>query len=398
MKAIRLLPIGLILLGACGGGEPAGEAPATTAEARDTALLSAAAVRIGGFEVAEASLRPWSDSWRGPARLVLDPAGTQVLGAIAEGRVTRVEVMPGDRVRAGQVLVALHSHEMMNARAELTRAEADDARTAAELTAAESAAGRAERLYAAKAASMADLERARAALADAQAMHTGATAELERARAMVAHLVGTGPEAADADGHEVLIRTPIDGVVVSRNAQPGAVALVGTPLVTVSRLSRLTLLVNVPESGLAAARRGADVRFTVAAYPDRTFAARVVRVAPAVDTVTRTVEVQATVEDVEGALRAEMFADAEILGLPGDTVVVVPSAAVQLLDERPVVIATAQRGEGMLLEAVPVRVGRRTRELTEIVAGLEPGRSLVVGGAAVAKAEIIRRRQSEGAQ
>lgn len=398
MKAIRLLPIGLLILSACGGAQTADEAPAATTEVQDTALLSAAAVRIGGFELTQASLQPWRDSWRGPARLVLDPAGTQVLGAIAEGRVTRVEVMPGDHVRAGQVLVALHSHEMMDARAELAQARADEASTAAELTAAESAAGRAERLYAAKAGSMADLERSRAVLADAQAMHTGAVAELERARSLVEHLVGTGPEAEAAEGHEVLIRAPMDGVVVSRQAQAGVVALVGAPLVTVSRLSRLTLLVNVPESGLSAARRGADVRFTVAAYPERTFEARVMRVAPAVDTLTRTVEVQATVDDVEGALRAEMFADAEILGLPGDSVVVVPSAAVQLLDERPVVIAGAQRGEGMLLEAVPVRVGRRTKDLTEIVAGLEPGRSLVVGGAAVAKAEILRRRQSEGAQ
>lgn len=398
MKAIRLLPIGLILLGACGGSEPAAEAPAAAVEVRDTALLSAAAVRIGGFELTQASLQPWSDSWRGPARLILDPDGTQVLGAIAEGRVIRVEVMPGDHVRAGQVLVAMHSHEMTNARAQLAQARAGEVGAAAALTAAQSAFGRSERLYAAKAGSMADLEQARAALADAQAMHTGAVAELERARALVEHLVGTGPEAEAAEGHEVLIRAPMDGVVVSRPAQAGEVALVGAPLVTVSRLSRLTLLVNVPESGLAAARPGARVRFTVAAYPDRTFEARVVRVAPAVDTLTRTVEVQATVDDTEGALRAEMFADAEILGLPGDSVVVVPSAAVQLLDERPVVIATAQRGEGMLLEAVPVRVGRRTRDLAEIVAGLEPGRSLVVGGAAVAKAEIIRRRQSEGGQ
>jgi cobalt-zinc-cadmium efflux system membrane fusion protein len=398
MKAIRLLPLGMILAGACGGNEPAVEAPGAVAETPDTALLSAAAVRIGGFEVAQATLQAWADSWRGPARLVLDPAGTQVLGAIAEGRITRVEVMPGDHVRAGQVLVALHSHEMMDARAALAQAQADETGTAADLSAAESAAGRAERLYAAKAASLADLERSRAALADARAMHAGAAAELKRARAMVAHLVGAGPTVAHADEHEVLIRSPIDGVVVSRRAQPGEVALVGAPLVTVSRLSRLALLVNVPEAELAAARPGAEVRFKVTAYPDRMFSARVVRVAPAVDTLTRTVEVQASVDDTEGALRAEMFADAEILGLPGDTVVVVPSAAVQLMDERPVVITAAQRGEGMLLEAVPVRVGRRTRDLTEVVAGLEPGQSLVVGGAAVAKAEIIRRREREGAQ
>lgn len=397
MNAIPKILLGTILLGACGGEEPAGAPIPVTSEARDTALLSAAAVQIGGFDLAPATLRPWTDTWRGPARLVLDPSGTQVLGAIAEGRVTRVEVMPGDHVRAGQVLVALHSHEMMDARAALARAEADETGTAAELSTARSASTRAERLYAAKAASLADVERAHAALAGAQAMHTGAAAERARARAMVAHLVGTGPDAVGADDHEVLIRSPIDGVVVSRQAQAGQVALVGAPLLTVSRLSRLNLLVHVPESALPAARPGAQVRFSVSAYPDRTFDARVVRVAPAVDTLTRTLEVQATVDDTEGALRAEMFADAELNGPPGDSAVVVPSTAVQLLDERPVVITADQRGEGMLLEAVPVRLGRRSAVLTEVVAGLEPGRVLVVGGAAVAKAEILRRRQAEGA-
>lgn len=397
MKTLRLLIPGLVLLGACRAEEPASAPAPATAEVQDTALLTAAAVRIGGFEVAQAVLSPWSDSWRGPARLTLDPTGTQVLGAIAEGRVTRVEVMPGDRVRAGQVLVALHSHEMMDARAALARAEGEEASAAADLTVAESAAARTERLYQAKAASKADLEQARAGLTDAQAMYTSSAAELDRARAMVAHLVGVGPDAVDADDHEVLIRSPIDGVVVSRSAQAGEVALVGAPLVTVSRLSRLSLMVHVPEAALAAARLGAEVNFTVAPYPDRTFTARVVRVAPAVDTLTRTIEVQAVVDDAEGALRAEMFADAEVMGPPGDSTVVVPSSAVQLLDERPVVITAARRGEGMLLQAVPVRVGRRTENVTEVVAGLEPGSTLVVTGAAVAKAEILRRRETEGA-
>jgi tetratricopeptide (TPR) repeat protein len=145
-----------VLLSGCGRAD-AGDAPrVVTDTVRDTALLSASAVAIAGFGIARAELVPWRETWRVPARLSLDPRATETLGAISEGRVTRVVVMPGDRVRRGQVLVAIHSHEMMDARqaertsaAAVTRAESD-------LALASDARARAERLYAAKALSLAE--------------------------------------------------------------------------------------------------------------------------------------------------------------------------------------------------------------------------------------------------
>ncbi|MBI3790875.1 MAG: efflux RND transporter periplasmic adaptor subunit [Gemmatimonadetes bacterium] len=391
-RPVRALVACALALTACRAPETAPPAMDTPP---DTALLSAHAVTLAGFGVDTVRTVPWRESYAVPARLVLDPMTTQPLGAFAEGRVTRVLVQPGDQVRAGDVLVLIHSHEMMDARAALSRAEAGQSAAEVSARAAIAAGARAERLFAAKALSQAELERARAAAAEGEAELARAKAERERATALLQHLAGSGP-AAGADDHEVVVRAPASGTVITRHVQAGAVVLVGQPLVTLGRVDGLMLLLNVPEQALGAARTGAEVHFSVPAYAGATFVARVTRVAPAVDSLTRTVEVWAAVADPSRRLRAEMFANASLMGPAETPAVVVPTGAVQALEGDTVVVVTEQRGEGMFLRALPVRVGRRTAEAAEILAGVDPGTAVIVRGAALAKAELLKRRSAAG--
>lgn len=393
-RAARLpvLVLALASAAACGDDIRAESTLPATA-VRDTALLSSDAARLAGLIIAPAESLPWRDTWTVPARLTLDPLETQTLGAIAEGRVTRVLARIGDRVRQGQVLVAVHSHEMMNVVSALTKATASDAQAAAERALAESAAARAERLYTIKALSLADLERARTALAQARSLEKQARAELDRVRDTRSHLVGIGPVPSGTDEHEVLVRSPMDGLVVGLDAQPGAVVLVGAALVAVSRTTSLVLQMQLPERASKLAWPGAPVRFSVPALPSDTFTARVTRVAPTLDSTTRTLAVQAQVEGTVTQLRAEMYASAELVGPPDAITLTVPAAAVQAFDGDTVVIAAYDRpGGGVELEAVPVRVGRRTSERAEILAGLPCGTPVVTVGSAIAKAELLRRR------
>jgi cobalt-zinc-cadmium efflux system membrane fusion protein len=360
----------------------------------DTALLGAEAVRIAGVRVEPVRSAPWRDEWAGPGRLALDPRATQPLGSLVEGRVVRVLALPGDRVRAGQVLVTLHSHEMLDALGARAAARAALVRAENELRLTTSAAERAERLYAVKAASLVALERARAARVDAEALRLAAAAEVERATEMVAHLVGEGPVPAGVEAHEVLLRSPMDGVVVAREAQLGAVVVVGAPLVTVSRMSILQLVLHLPEAALPAVAQGAEVRFTVQAYPGREWTAEVTRVAPAIDAATRTLEVLASVADPAGELRPEMFATARVRGPGARPVLTVPAGAIQALDGDTVLIAAERRGDGLRLRALPVRIGRRSAAVAEVLSGVEEGTMVVVEGATIARAEIIRRREA----
>jgi cobalt-zinc-cadmium efflux system membrane fusion protein len=383
-------------LAACAGTTPAPELETATHTPTDTATLAARAVAIGGFQTATTELTTWRDAWRVPGRLTLDPATTQMLGSIVEGRITRVLAHPGDHVRAGQVLVTLHSHEMLDATAALASARAGLARAQSALRLAGDAAARADRLHAAKALSLAELERAHAAHAEAEALYAQAAAELNRAEEMHEHLVGDGPIPDGVGSHEVLVRAPISGIVVARDAEPGTVALIGAPLMTVSRLATLALSLHLPEEAVAAARVGAPVRFSTPAYPGRTFEATLQRVGAAVDTRTRTLEVVARVDNAENLLRPEMYVNAEVLGEEAGKAIVVPAEAVHLIEDQNVIIAAESRENGgLFIEALPVRVGRRANNAIEILAGLEPGRAIIVQNAATARAELLRRREVE---
>jgi multidrug efflux pump subunit AcrA (membrane-fusion protein) len=171
------------------------------------------------------------------------------------------------------------------------------------------------------------------------------------------------------------------------------VVLVGQPLVTVAREGRLGVMLRLPEEAVSSIAMDVPVRFTVPAYAGRTFEARVSRISPVVDSLSRAIEVWATVRgEGQRLLRAEMTADAELIGSRGATVLNVPVAAVQMMEGDTVVILGTRIGEGLLLEARPVRVGRRTSQLAEILGGVAAGDSVLGKGAAIGKAEILKRR------
>ena len=393
--------LGSLLAVACGGASDdaadGAVADAAAVPTADTATLSAKTVAIGGFTYDSARLMPWQSSVTVPGRLMLDPSALATIGSITEGRITHVLVRVGDRVHAGQVLVLIHSHEIMDARSALASATARLAAAEAERDLANSAADRATRLLEAKAMSKAEVERAEVGRRVAAATYQQAIAERDRARAMIDHLVGTGNVPALADEHDVLIRTPIGGVVTSRDAQPGTVVLPGAPLVSVGNPDRLQLQMHLSADAAAGVQVGATVRFALTETPTTKMFAIVSRVAPTVDTVTRTIEVIAVPNGASRGARAESFVQAELFGTGGSPALVVPSSAVQALEGDTVVIVADQRGEGLHIQAVRVRTGRRAGDRTEILSGILPGRRVIAGSAAIAKAELIKRRSPDGA-
>ena len=393
--------LGSLLAVACGGASDdaadGAVADAAAVPTADTATLSAKMVAIGGFTYDSARMIPWQSSVTVPGRLMLDPSALATIGSITEGRITHVLVRVGDRVHAGQVLVLIHSHEIMDARSALASAIAKLSAAEAERDLASSAADRAARLLEAKAMSKAEVERAEVGRRVAAATYQQAIAERDRARAMIDHLVGTGNVPALADEHDVLIRTPIGGVVTSRDAQPGTVVLPGAPLVSVGNPDRLQLQMHLSADAAAGVQVGATVRFALTETPTTKMFAIVSRVAPTVDTVTRTIEVIAVPNGASRGARAESFVQAEISGTAGSPALVVPSSAVQALEGDTVVIVADQRGEGLHIQAVRVRTGRRAGDRTEILSGILPGRRVIAGSAAIAKAELIKRRSPDGA-
>lgn len=397
-----LVIAGLLTLSGCSNGKgaarqapdaPAGSAGDSTRTGTAQVTFTAAQASHGGVRWEPVAASEVVSTVELPGQLVPDEDRTARLGAPAQGRVLTVHVRPGERVARGQPLVTLQSPEASAARSDYDKAVAELVSRRAAATYARTARDRADRLLAIKAASRQEAERAAADDELARAGLAQAEAEVARARAAMAHLGASSNSASGA----MVIRSPVAGVVLSRDALPGMVAEAGAPLATVSDPRTLWLEIAAPDRVAGELRAGAQVRFTVPAFPADTFEARVQSIGGALDTMTRTVPVRAVVPNRAGRLRPAMFATTWIQGGAARPAVLVPDSAVQLLDNRPVVfVATPDGSGGARFERRDVEVGTTVGGQTQVLSGLRPGETVVVAGAFAIKSEFARSRMAEG--
>jgi cobalt-zinc-cadmium efflux system membrane fusion protein len=349
-----------------------------------TLTLSTEQVRHGAIRWARAELATVSDSVETPGQLVPDEDRTSRLGAPARGRIIAIHVNVGDRVSVGQPLVTIQSQEAGSASADHAKAVAELNSRQAAANYARTARDRTERLLELKAVSRQDVERARADDELARAAQAGAEAEVERAGAALSQLGVT-------TSGNIVLRTPIAGVVLKRDAVSGAVVDAGTPLITVTDISTLWLQAAAAETIGAALQRGAAVHFVVPAFPNETFEARVQNIGAGLDPLTRTLTVRAMVRNPSARLRPEMFAKVWVTAGATRSAVVVPADAIQLLDDRSVIfVAVSGETGGTRFERRDVEIGSRTGNHAEVIRGVHPGESVVVEGAFALKSEFAR--------
>lgn len=104
------------------------------------------------------------------------------------------------------------------------------------------------------------------------------------------------------------ITAPFDGVITERNAHPGSLAMTsGMPMLRLQQVSRLRLIVAVPEAEVAGVAGGAKLNFTVPAFPGETFTGTIVRNSRSLDSKTRTMPVELDVANSSGRLAPGMF-------------------------------------------------------------------------------------------
>jgi cobalt-zinc-cadmium efflux system membrane fusion protein len=374
-------------LTACGQSPHIGahESPPAVSPQRRDLTMTREQIQHGGIAWQPVHEATMTDSIEVPAQVVPNEDRTARLGASARARVITVHVRIGDRVSRDQPLVTLQSEQASAARA-------DYAKAAAELTAhdtasryARAALDRAERLLTLKAVSRQDVERARVESEEAESGRLQAHADVERARATLAQLGVT------AQTGEMVVRAPLAGVVLSREAVPGSVVDAGAPLLTVTDPATLWLDIAATERVAPVLRRGNQVRFTVAELLPQTFDATIENVGAALDPSTRTLPVHGIVRNAAGTLRPAMFATVTLtMGQPR-TGVTVPDSALQSLDQRPVVfVAQPAATGGARFDRRDVEVGARAGADVQIVRGLNAGDMVVTEGAFAVKSEFAR--------
>jgi cobalt-zinc-cadmium efflux system membrane fusion protein len=365
---------------------PAGEATERKSAANQV-RLSPEAVKLARIEIDEVSPRSFRQSLEAPGRLALNEDAAARVGTIVTGRVTRVLATVGDSVRKGQALIYIHSHELLDARANAAKAQAAVTEREKAVAYAKAELDRADRLLAAKAVSRREHAQAAANVTAATAGLEQARAELARSAEWLEHL--TVPH----DSHDdIVISAPIAGVVLKRNVTLGTVVNEASDLMSIADLGALWAIAEAPQQQAASARVGQSIEMKVSAFGDRRFTGRVVHIGEALNPDTRTVQVRCLIKNPRGVLRPEMYATINIVSDKGQEVLAVPGEAVSELQGERVVFAAL--GDG-LFEKKPVKTGREQGGMIEIVGGLQAGQRVVTRGGFFIKSEFLKSTLSE---
>jgi membrane fusion protein, heavy metal efflux system len=285
------------------------------------------------------------------------------------GRVLRVIAGLGDSVKAGAPLATLEASEFVQAQNDLQLA-------AAQVKLARINETRKHASYDAKGGSLQDWQQAQADLTAAETALNAVRNRLQilgRSPADIAAL-----ETSRSMNPIATLTAPIAGVVVDRQVGPGQYLQAGgAPVFTIADPSRVWLLANVRETDAGLVRLGQSVEVRVLAYPNRVFRARVTFVSAVVDPVTHRLPVRAEIDNRDGALKPEMFANFRILTSDATESPAVPAAAVIFEGEAAHVWVVA--GDA-LLELRAIHAGRSNDGLVEVLDGLKPGERIVTKG------------------
>ncbi|MDO8653550.1 MAG: efflux RND transporter periplasmic adaptor subunit [Undibacterium sp.] len=294
----------------------------------------------------------------------LQPTRSVSIGSELSGTVSRVLVDVNDQVKKGQVLVELDTaklnDQIVRSRAAVAAADAAVALAAATVKETQSNLARLEevsRLSNGKVPSRAELDTGRATLDRALANELSARANVVSAKATLSTDTTNLSKAS--------IRSPIDGVILTRTVDPGNAVAASLQAVTLfiiaEDLQHLRLQVNVDEADVGSVKLGQKAHFTVSAYANRKYPATITRVAFG-STITDNVVTYITYLDVDNAdqsLRPGMTATANIIANERRDVLLVPNTALRFTPSQ---TAKASANTGIVASLMPRGPSRTPRK------------------------------------
>jgi membrane fusion protein (multidrug efflux system) len=341
LVGVVLLIAGPLFLAKTSQFKAMGEAGAAMASAMPPTMVTATAAKSD----------TWSNSLTAPGSLVAVQGVT--VAAEMPGKVVKIDFEPGALVKAGDLLVQL-----------------DTTTEAAQLRAAEATAALAK----------ANLERAR----DLRQNNTNSPAELDAADAQAKQATAQAESIRTVIAKKT-IRAPFPGRLGLRLVNLGQILREGEAITTLQTMSPIFVNFSLPQQRIAQLATGSVVRVTSDAAPGHVFEGRITAINPEVDAATRSIRVQATLENGEEKLRPGMFANVEVV-LPTETkVLAIPVTAVLhapygdsvfVIEEKKDEAGKSQQ----VLRQQFVRVGEARGDFVSIVDGLKPEQQVVTSG------------------
>lgn len=278
----------------------------------------------------------------------LEAARQVSLAAEVSGRVTRIAFESGQSVKAGQLLVQIND----------APEQAERLRLQAQLRNAETVLARTRVLRADKVATQEQLDNATAA-------RDMARGELRRVEAVIA---------------QKAVRAPFDGVVGIRRIHEGQYLNAGDAIASLVDARTMHVNFSLDEQAVRHLHVGQPVALQLDAWPDQAFEARITAIDPMIGE-SRTVQVQASLPNDAGVLRAGMFAGIQVQRPQPEVVLAVPETAVTYSAYgQTVFVARPEEEKGLTVRRVAVKTGERWDGRVEVESGLAEGDQVVVSG------------------
>lgn len=203
-----------------------------------------------------------------------------------------------------------------------------------------------------------------------------AIAELERAEAEVENI--------EAVIDRKTIRAPFDGRLGIRRINPGQFLSTGAPIVTLQAFDRVYINFNLPQKHLGQIDAGLEIEVSSDSFAGDSFSGAITAISPQIDPVTRSVEIQGTIENTADKLRSGLFVRVRIKLPEDDDVLVVPATAILYAPYGNSVYRVVENEEvasGKSVDQSFVRIGRRLGDYVAIEDGLKEGDEIVSAGA-----------------
>jgi cobalt-zinc-cadmium efflux system membrane fusion protein len=316
-----------------------------------------------------------------PGKVELNPNRISRMVMPASGRVRQVLVKLGDSVIEGQPLLTIDSPDAGASLTAYVQAQAQLRQTSSALSKAEKDLSRQRELYSHGAtaykevlAAENDLTQAQAAIEQARAASDEALHRLD--------LFGLKPGLPSY----ITLRAPIHGKILEISVVAGEYRTdTSTAVMTIADLRSVWIGADVPESAIRLIEKGEPIQVDLSAYPGDVFRARVARIADTVDPQTRTIKVEAEINNTDGRLRPEMFG--QIRHSHGTRpMLVVPAGAVIQKEGKCAVLL--EQGPGCFREKT-VKIGTPRGDLIPILSGISSGDRVVVDGTMLLSKEKI---------
>ncbi len=385
------------------------DVPATEAAAQKPDLppgvveIDPAAQKNAGVQVSRAESRVLPSTLSVTGTVTPVESKLAHLRPLARGVIEGISVSLGARVSAGQPLLTYDNIAMGELTGEYLSERAGLRQTETDLEVKQRGVERAEALIKLEAISQQDVELRRAEVRNAQSAVSSAKARVTRIEEQLhrfglsdADLSRLTPEEGQS-GHRTashsVLRAPIGGVITKLDVASGEVVEPERELFTIADLSTVWVLADVYQKDLARLPRSGDVEIRVDAYPDRVFSGKLTYVSDVIDPATRTAKVRCVVANPDGLLKLDLFATVVIPTNERRQAVVVPVAAVQQIDNQPVVFV---RKSASQFERRKITVGQTAGGVIEILDGIRAGDEVVGDGSFYMKTALLRERIGGG--